>query len=114
MLCVALSQCGVLMMVVCFVLAANAVLLVVSRLLDAVCHQDGTCAFLSKTRYLQILISLEVVIALALLIVYLGQCLVQSLLLFCVNLDSAQILISLEVVVALALLIVYLGQCLVQ
>ena len=73
----ALSRGGVLMVVVYFVLAANAVLVVVSRLLDAVCHQDGTCAFLSKARYLQILISLEVVIALALLIVYFGQCLTQ-------------------------------------
>ena len=60
-----------------------------------------------------ILISLKVVIALVLLIVYLGQCFVQSLL-FCVSLDSAQILISLEVVVALALLSIYLGQCLIQ
>ena len=57
-----------------FVFAANAILVVVSRVLDAVCHPDGTCAFLTKTRYLQILICVEVVIALSLLIVYFGQC----------------------------------------
>ena len=57
-------------MVLC---TANAVMVVVSKLLDAVCHRNGTCPLLSKARYLQILISLEVVIALVVLIVYLGE-----------------------------------------
>ncbi|KAK7106384.1 transmembrane protein 192-like isoform X2 [Littorina saxatilis] len=50
---------------------ANAIMVVLSKLLDSVCHKDGHCPFLTKTRYLQILVSLEVVIALVLLLVYL-------------------------------------------
>ncbi|XP_025100371.1 uncharacterized protein LOC112567772 isoform X2 [Pomacea canaliculata] len=51
--------------------AANAVLLVVTKLLDEVCDKNGTCHFLNKTRYLQIIISVEVLVALVFLLIYL-------------------------------------------
>lgn len=50
---------------------ANAVLVVVSRILREVCEPDGRCEALSKAAYLQILISLEAVVALIVLLVYL-------------------------------------------
>ncbi|XP_076457387.1 transmembrane protein 192-like isoform X2 [Babylonia areolata] len=52
--------------------AANAILVVVSQILGAVCSkQDGSCGALTNTTYLQILISLEAAIALTALLIYL-------------------------------------------
>jgi len=53
-------------------ISANAVLVVVSKVLDAVCKAE-VCPLLSKARYYQIFISVEVLIALIVLVVYLGE-----------------------------------------
>lgn len=45
----------------------------VTKLLDEVCDKNGTCHFLNKTRYLQIIISVEVLVALVFLLIYLGM-----------------------------------------
>lgn len=51
--------------------AANAILVILSKVLDTACPENNSCRMFTKAHYLQILISLEVLIALALLVVYL-------------------------------------------
>ncbi|BFZ13706.1 hypothetical protein BsWGS_16745 [Bradybaena similaris] len=50
---------------------ANAVLVIVVRVLDSHCDSKGNCRFLNKTHYIQILISIECMLALLILIIYL-------------------------------------------
>ncbi|XP_076438504.1 transmembrane protein 192-like [Babylonia areolata] len=50
---------------------ANVVMLMVSQVLDAVCQDGKSCPLMSRVRYYQVLVSVEVVIALVMLLVYL-------------------------------------------
>ncbi|CAG5125396.1 unnamed protein product [Candidula unifasciata] len=50
---------------------ANALLVIVMRVLDSHCDSKGNCKFLNKTHYIQILISFECMLALVILLVYL-------------------------------------------
>ncbi|XP_059142631.1 transmembrane protein 192-like [Physella acuta] len=50
---------------------ANAVIVVVMKILDNHCGQDGKCTFLNKIIYIQIVVSVECAMALIFLVIYL-------------------------------------------